>query len=186
MALPPAAGTAIDATGPLVCGSDDRREVEGGRLLHRPPRLRGDRDEVALVELVDLVAAPHRELVGALEGRAVERHAELSQPRGEAATSGELGHDDAPRLPADGLRRHDLVGPWVLEHTVLVDSGRVREGVRADDRLVRLDRDPGQLADEPARRHEPLAPYRRVGAVVVRAAAERHDRLLERGVPAAL
>src|SRR5438093_13046061 len=70
-----------------------RRRLRGSRLdererrllLHRATRLGGDRDEVVLVERVDLVAAAHRERVGALQGLALERHAELGEPRREPA-----------------------------------------------------------------------------------------------------
>ena len=40
---------------------------------------------------------------------------------------------------ADFLGPHDLVGPSILEHAVLVNPGFVREGVASDDGLVRLD-----------------------------------------------
>src|SRR4051812_21546332 len=42
------------------------------------------------------------------------------------------------RVLPDVSRPHDLVGPSVLQHPVLVNAGFVREGVAADDRLVRL------------------------------------------------
>ena len=133
-----------------------------------------------------LVAALHREDVGTVEGLTVEGQAELRQPRGKTTASGELRHDDPPRLPPDRLRGHDLVRPRVLEHAVLVDARRVRECVRADDGLVRLHRDPSELAHEAARRHEPLGLHGRVRAVVIGAGAERHDRLLQRRVAATL
>src|SRR5438132_12142293 len=94
-----------------------RNERERG-LLRRAPRFRGDRDEVALVELVHLVAALHREDVRAVEGLAVEWQTELRKTSGETAASGELRNDDPPRLPADGLGGHDLVRPRVLEDAV--------------------------------------------------------------------
>src|SRR3546814_1291150 len=42
----------------------------------------------------------------------------------------------------DRFRRHDFVGAGELQHAVLMDAGLVREGVGADDRLVRLHREP--------------------------------------------
>src|SRR5437762_8722835 len=93
-------------------------------LFRRAPGLGRDGDEVALVELVHLVAPLHREDVGAVEGLAVERQAELREPSGKTAASGELRYDDAPSLPPDRLRRHDLVRPGVLEHAVLVNARR--------------------------------------------------------------
>src|SRR5438105_4657800 len=98
-----------------------RNERERG-VLWDPPGLGRDGDEVALVELMHLVAALHREDVGTVEGLAVERQAELGEPGRETAAAGELRYDDAPSLPPDRLRRHDLVRPRVLEHAVLVDA----------------------------------------------------------------
>src|SRR3954452_7391291 len=55
---------------------------------------------------------------------------------------------------ADGLGIHDLVRPRVLQHPVLMDACFVREGVRADDSLVRLHDVAGGARDEPRRRRE--------------------------------
>ena len=46
-------------------------------------------------------------------------------------------HQGGLRKP-DGLWSHDFVSLLVLEHSVLVDAGLVREGVRADHGFVRL------------------------------------------------
>src|SRR3989442_5950710 len=62
-------------------------ERERRLLLHRAARLGGDRDEVVLVERVHLVAATHREHVGPLQRLALERHAELGEPRRESTTA---------------------------------------------------------------------------------------------------
>src|SRR6266536_3710872 len=50
---------------------------------------------------------------------------------------------------ADVARVDDLVGARVLQHAVLMDARLVREGVRADHGLVRLDEVAGSLRDEP-------------------------------------
>src|SRR6478735_5647850 len=72
-----------------------------------------------------------------LELGALQAHALLGTRVRERVTTGVLSewqcHPDTNRL---GI--HDLVGPRVLQHPVLVDAGLVREGVRADDGLVRL------------------------------------------------
>ena len=49
---------------------------------------------------------------------------------------------------ADRLRLDDLVGQAVLEDAVLVDSGLVREGVAAHDRLIGLREAAGQVAQQ--------------------------------------
>ena len=53
---------------------------------------------------------------------------------------------------ADVLGIHDLVGGALLEHAVLVDAGFVGEGVLADDGLVALHLNAGDVRDEPAGR----------------------------------
>ena len=87
----------------------------------------------------------------------------------------------------DRLGRHDLVGQRVLDHAVLVDARLVGERVAADDRLVRLDREAGEVAHEPRRGGDLLGldaagELRELG----RARPEGHDDLLERRVAGAL
>src|SRR5439155_9553049 len=125
-------------------------------------------------------------VVRAVEGRAVELDAELVEAGLEAVTARELRDDDAPGRPADALRRHDLVVERVLEDPVLMDARRVRERVRADDRLVGLYRDAGELGVETAGGHDAIRLHARVGLVVVATDAQRHHDLLEGGVAAAL
>ena len=56
----------------------------------------------------------------------------------ERGAAGVLAQHQAVLRPADAFRGHDLVGGGILQHAVLMDAGLVREGVAADDRLVRL------------------------------------------------
>ena len=105
---------------------DDGRDVRVEDLL----LLVGDLDE-PLVGLLDLVLA---ELV-----------AELLAAVGEAVPA-RVPAEHHPRADqADRLRRHDLVRRALLEHAVHVDARLVGEGVGADDRLVRLHHEAGQL-----------------------------------------
>ena len=67
-----------------------------------------------------------------------------------------------------------------------MDARRVRERVRADDGLVGLDRDAGELGVETAGGHDAIRLHARVGLVVVATDAQRHHDLLEGGVAAAL
>ena len=83
---------------------------------------------------------------------------------------------------ADGLRLHDLVGQRVLHHAVLVDAGLVREGVGADDRLVRLDRHAGVRADQAAGADDLGGVDVRVQPVDLRPGVQRHHHLFQRGV----
>ena len=62
---------------------------------------------------------------------------QLVQPCPQPCPAAELAQHQGAAGPSDGLRVHDLEGRPFLQHAVLVDAGRVSEGVRADDRLVR-------------------------------------------------
>ena len=116
---------------------DEREEVGVGDLLLRV----GERDGLA----VDLV-----------ERLALELVAELAELALEALPAGQLADRQLAAGQPDRLRGHDLVGQRVLDDAVLVDARFVGERVAADDRLVRLDREPGQVADQPAGRGELL------------------------------
>ena len=122
-------------------------------------------------------------LVHDLECFAFEVIAELGELALQAAAAAELAHRQARARKAHRLRGHDLVGERVLEHAVLVDARLVREGVAADDGLVGLDAEAGQVADQPAGVAELLgvdavARDRELG----RAGAQGHHHLFERGV----
>ena len=112
--------------------------------------------------------------------------AEVDEPLLQRVAAGVLAEDQLALREPDLLRPHDLVGLAVLEHAVLVDAGLVREGVLADDRLVPLHVQAGDLRDEPARRVEPLGLDAGARPEDVLARPERHHDLLERGVAGAL
>ena len=110
---------------------DDRLQVERGH---------------ALLAVGDLLEALER---GVQRG-AVDGEAELLQRLAQRVAAGVLAQHDRVRLEADRRGVHDLVGRALLEHAVLVDAGLVREGVAADDRLVRLHLVAGQARDQAA------------------------------------
>ena len=66
----------------------------------------------------------------------------MLQPLIEGVASGMFSHDQPVAGNADGFRRHDLIGQFVLEHAVLVNAGFMRKGIVADDGLVDGDRMP--------------------------------------------
>src|SRR5439155_1352577 len=74
--------------------------------------------------------------------------AELAQPVHEGVAARVLAEHQAVRVEADRLGPHDLVVETVLQHAVLVDTGLVREGVVAHDRLVDRDGDAGDLREQ--------------------------------------
>ena len=125
--------------------------------------------------------------VDLVECLALELVAQLPELALEAATAGQLADRQLAAGQPDRLGRHDLVGQRVLDHAVLVDPGLVGEGVAADDRLVRLDREPGQVADQAAGGgellgHDARPELRELGG----SRPQRHDHFLERGVARSL
>ena len=63
-----------------------------------------------------------------------------------------------------------------------MDTGRVRESIRADDRLIRLHRETGDRRDEFRCRHEFLGVDPGFQLEVIRAGLHRHHDLFKRAV----
>ena len=77
-------------------------------------------------------------LVDLIELGAIEREADLLAAALHGVAAGMLAEHQRRLRHADFLGPHDLVGPAILQHAVLVNAGLVREGVAADDGLVGL------------------------------------------------
>ena len=104
----------------------------------------------------------------------------------ERRAAGVLAQHQAGLLPADALRRHDLIGRGVLQHAVLVDARLVREGVAPDDRLVRLHVEAG---DGGQQFRGPQQQFRGDPVVIrdrVLPGADRHHDLFQRRVAGTL
>ena len=102
----------------------------GGIALH-------DRNQIGIIDLAMFVG-------GSLElgkdpaqllGRG--RIAQLGQALGQGVLARMLAQNQGRARSAHAFRGHDLVGAAVGQHAVLVDAGLVREGILADDCLVR-------------------------------------------------
>ena len=137
VALPPWDEVTLQPT------SATRRRDLGRALLD-------EREEVGVGDLLLGVGERDRLAVDLVERLALEVVAELAQLALQAAPAGQLADRQLAAGQPDRLRGHDLVGQRVLDDAVLVDAGLVGERVAADDRLVGLDREPGQVADQPA------------------------------------
>ena len=148
----------------------------GGLLLDERP-------EVGVGDVLLGVGERHDLAVDGVEGRPLDVVTELAQLALESAAAGELADGERGPGQADRLRGHDLVGQRVLEHAVLVDARLVGEGVAADDRLVGLDDEAGQVADQAAGGRDLLRGHA-AGEVreLRRPRAQRHDDLFQRGV----
>ncbi len=79
---------------------------------------------------------------------AFQRDRELGDPLLERIAAREFAQHDLVGAPADVLGPHDLVRVARLQHTVLMDAGRVRKCIRADHCLVRLHGKSGDTGDQ--------------------------------------
>ena len=93
-----------------------------------------------------------------------------------------LAEDELVGRAPDVLRLHDLVGELLLEHAVLVDARLVGERVLADDGLVRLHVDAGDVREQPRGAEDLFRFHAGLGAEVVLAGVQRHHDFFERGV----
>ena len=154
--------------------------ARGGALIN-------EREQVCVGELLLDVGERDRFAVERVERLAREVVPEFGELRLKSASTGELADRQRRSEKSNRLRRHDLVGERILEDAVLMNPRLVREGIRANDRLVRLYRKAGEVADEPTCGSELL----RLDADVVRfklarSRAQRHHHLFQRGVASAL
>src|SRR5436305_1761446 len=83
-----------------------------------------------------------------LELRLVQMIAKVDDALAQGVPAGMLAEHEVGLRQADVLGVHDLISRALLEHAVLVDARLVREGVLADDRLVALDLDAGDVRHE--------------------------------------
>ena len=129
---------------------------ERDRRRHLRRALLDEGQEVRVGDLLLGIGQGDRLAVDRVERVALELVAELAELALEAAPAGQLADRQLAAGQPDRLGGHDLVGQRVLDDAVLVDPRLVGEGVAADDRLVGLDREPGEVADQPAGRRDLL------------------------------
>src|SRR3990172_2991658 len=141
-----------------------------------------DRHQVLVVDLLLAVREILERLEGPVEVSAREVEAQVLEPGRERVAPRVLAQDELVRGAPDVLGPHDLVRELLLEHAVLVDPGLVRERVLADDRLVGLDVDAGDVGEQARALEDLLGPDPRVHAEEVLARAEGHHDLLQGGV----
>src|SRR3990172_3731742 len=102
-------------------------------------------------DLFFLVSELLEPLEGLIEVLGGEVKAKLSEPGLEGVAARVLAEHERRARNADRLGLHYFVGGFVLEQSVLVYAGLVREGVVADYGLVGLDHYAGYAAYEAAR-----------------------------------
>ena len=111
-----------------------RRRLAGAHALDDAP-------EVVVADRLAVLAQRDDRVVHLRRARRREREARAARSGAARRAARSAGRARAARpVWPTSCGPHDLVGARVLQHAVLVDAGLVREGVAADDGLVRLDR----------------------------------------------
>ena len=100
----------------------------------------GEHQDVVVVDLLLLVGKLEELLVDIVQGLFAELDPEGLEPELEGGVTASRREDDRVGVDSHVDRVDDFVGFRILEHSVLVDAGRVGEGILSDDGLVRLDR----------------------------------------------
>src|SRR4051812_33195509 len=124
--------------------------------------------------------------VQVVELRLPEGDSQLLAARPQGMATAVLSEDQPALGDTHGLGIDDLVRGPLLEEAVLVDAGLVREGVAADDRLVRLHGHADDLGQQLARRIELRGLDAGLVPEGVAPRLQNHDDLLERAVAGAL
>ena len=101
----------------------------------------------------DLLAVGERDhrAVDRVELTSFQRVAQLLAPPLHGVPAGMFAEHERRLRHANFFWPHDLVGPAILEHAVLMDAGFVRKRVPADNRLVRLNAFAGERGQQLAR-----------------------------------
>src|SRR5207248_2790900 len=162
--------------------ADDVQVLE---LVHgvRLRRLIGDDgDQVLVVDLFLAVGEVLESLERAVEIAGGEVEAEVLESRRQRVPPGVLAEDELVGRAPDVLGLPDLVGELLLEHAVLVNACLVGERVLADDGLVRLHVDAGDVREQPRGAEDLFRLHAGLGAEVVLASVQRHHDFFERGV----
>src|SRR5215203_693717 len=167
-------------------GGDDPERLEDELALEGADLVRGYGLEVGGGHGLLVVRYLLEAREGPPEDIALDVIAELFEGVFQGVAARVLAEEDVRPFQADIFFGHDLEGPPVLEHTVLVDARLVQKGVASHDGLVRRDLVARDVGDHAARVGELAGLDADIDAVEIGACGECHDDLLERGVPGPL
>src|SRR5215211_1115185 len=167
-------------------GGDDPERLEDELALEGADLVGGDRLEVRCGHGLLVVCYLLEAREGPPQHIALDVVAELLEGVLECVAARMLAEEDVRSFEADVFLGHDLEGPPVLEHAVLVDARLVQKGVAPDDGLVRRNLVARDVGDHAARVGELAGLDADIDAVEIGACGECHDDLLERGVPGPL
>jgi hypothetical protein len=101
-------------------------------------RIADEFQEVVIVHNLHMVGQCEEEAIYLIEFPAIQLKAQPLAAQPEGMKPGMLPSHQPRARDADGLRGHDFIGRWILDHAILVDSRLVRERIPADDGFVWL------------------------------------------------
>src|SRR5258708_12664741 len=91
-----------------------------------------------ILDVLDLISQPNKATINVVERAPIKLVAELFAAHGQGVTARMLAQNQCGVRHPDRLRRHDFVGEGILEDSVLMNAGLVREGVTSDNAFVGL------------------------------------------------
>ena len=115
-------------------------------------------------------------------GFALRRNAQFTYTLTEGTSAGELAENHTIACPAYFFCRHDFVGFAVFDHAVLMNSGRMREGIGTDHGFVRLDGEAGHGRHKLRRRNKLTGVDINAELKEVITGFNRHDNFFESAV----
>ena len=161
------------------------RSSYGAIRQHRGPagHIANQLKQVSVFDRLDLVRQSHKTAVDVVQLGPVEGKTQLFIAYPQSIPSRVLAQHQFVARSTHGLRRYDLIGGGILDHSILMDPGFMRECVPAYDRLVRLHVHASDFGQELAGGKQLLGHDRRLVGIVLSSYPHHHHQLFQRRVP---
>lgn len=104
----------------------------------------------------------------------------------ERMSSGSRSQDQLHAVSANFLRRHNFVNLFILKQSILMDAGRVREGILTRNCLIHLNIQARQMRQQPGGSNQLLEPDIGGGLKMILPDFESHDHFFKRRIACAL
>src|SRR5438067_4473152 len=109
-------------------------------------------EQVMIVHSLNLIGQNHKATIDFVEFAPLKTITELLTTKTERMPPRVLAEHQFRIRDAHRLRSHDFVGEAILQHSILMDAGLVRESVAPDDGLIRLHRNTSDFLEQLTRR----------------------------------
>ena len=114
-------------------------------MRHSKDLLHHDRLNILIVDLTFFIGKLFESFEGQLQICFGEPISQILHSLPEGMASREFSQDDRSFRDSHRLRRHDLIGQFFLQDTILMDPGFVGKGIGSHNRLVGLNDHTGNL-----------------------------------------